>query len=191
MHRDRTGNLRFGRMVRTMLSTLFVGSVMTAGIASAQHADHANSDNRSSLRFRGGIGVIPVTGVAVDGTVNLNIVRGVPPAGPWRIDDLRARVTGDGRIIVAGRGLLLAAGNGIGTNARASVHASLFCGPAASASEHDSDPDGVSLGPDGDFRISDFLSPTPPSPCDTPVLLIRNGAGLWFAAGIPDGGADF
>jgi hypothetical protein len=151
------------------------------GIASAQ-------DN-TVAKFKGGIGVIPVTGVAANGTVNLNIVRGVNPAGPWRIADLVAIVGGDGHITVRGRGLLLAAGNGIGTNAGASVHATLFCGAAATATAFDEA--GVALGPDGDFKIDNFLMGNVPlpSPCESPVLLIRNGAapgqGVWFAAGIP------
>jgi hypothetical protein len=165
-------------MVRALLVALV--ALTTAGTATARD----NSD--TTLRFRGGIGVIPVTGVAAGGTVNLNVVRGVSPAGPWRIADLEATVRDDGDITVVGRGLLLASGNGIGTNAGASVHATLFCGPAASATEHDSDPAGVALEPDGDFIIRDSLTPAPPTPCDTPVLLIRNGAGVWFAAGIPD-----
>jgi hypothetical protein len=178
-HRIQKSRIAAG--LRTLLGGAVVVLIASAGVASAK-----NFDTGSSLDFRGGIGVIPVTGVAANGTANLNVVRGVSPAGPWRIDDLRARVGADGRIIVIGRGLLLAAGNGIGTNVGASVHASLFCGPAASASEHDSDPAGVPLAPDGDFRINDFLSPPPPASCDTPVLLIRNGAGVWFAAGIPE-----
>jgi hypothetical protein len=150
------------------------------GIASAQHD--------VDLKFKGGIGVIPVTGVAPNGTVNLNIVRGVNPAGPWRIADLNAVVESDGHIRVRGRGLLLAAGNGIGTNAGASVHATLFCGPAATAIAFDEA--GVPLASDGDFSIDDFLTGSGPlpSPCENPVLLIRSGAvpgqGVWFAAGI-------
>ena len=80
--------------------------------------------------------------------------------------------------------MLLAAGNGIGTNAGQSVHATLFCGPAATATAHNSTLAGVALEADGDFRIDDFLSPAPPSVCETPVLLIRNAGGVWFAAGI-------
>jgi len=150
------------------------------GIASAQ-------DN-VDVRFKGGIGVIPVTGVAANGTVNLNVVRGVNPAGPWRIADLNAVVESNGHIRVRGRGLLLAAGNGIGTNAGASVHATLFCGPAATATAFDEP--GVPLAADGDFVIDDFLTGNGslPTPCENPVLLIRNGAvagqGVWFAAGI-------
>lgn len=149
--------------------------IMTTCIAFAQ------DDN--GLKFKGGIGVVPVTGVAANGTVNLNVVRGVSPGGPWRIAALEAEVTSDGRIRLEGRGLLLASGNGIGTNAGQTVHATLFCGPAATASAHDST--GVALEADGDFRIDDSLSPAPPSVCETPVLLIRNVGGVWFAAGIP------
>lgn len=150
------------------------------GIASAQ-------DN-VGVKFKGGIGVIPVTGVAATGAVNLNVVRGVNPAGPWRIADLDAVVESNGHIRVRGRGLLLAAGNGIGTNAGASVHATLFCGPAATATAFDEP--GVPLAANGDFSIDDFLTGNGalPTPCENPVLLIRNGAvagqGVWFAAGI-------
>ena len=180
MNNNRSGKSHNSKANRTMVRGLLVALVALAiaGIASAQE----NED----LIFRGAIGVIPVTGVAANGAVNLNVVRGVNPAGPWRIADLDADVRSDGHIRVKGRGLLLAAGNGIGTNAGASVFATLFCGPAATASAHSSNR--VALEADGDFRIDDLLSPAPPTSCDTPVLLIRNGAGsgVWFAAGIPE-----
>ena len=180
MNNNRSGKSHNSKANRTMVRGLLVALVALAiaGIASAQE----NED----LIFRGAIGVIPVTGVAANGAVNLNVVRGVNPAGPWRIADLDADVRSDGHIRVKGRGLLLAAGNGIGTNAGASVFATLFCGPAATASAHSSNR--VALEADGDFRIDDLLSPAPPTACDTPVLLIRNGAGsgVWFAAGIPE-----
>jgi hypothetical protein len=183
MHNNRNVRFRYISTVRNVVYVLLIAVVAmaTCGIASAQ-------DN-TDLKFKGGIGVIPVTGVAANGTVTLNIVRGVSPAGPWRIADLDAVVDSNGHIRVRGRGLLLAAGNGIGTNAGASVHATLFCGPAASATAFDET--GVPLEPDGDFRIDDFLTGNGPlpSPCENPVLLIRNGAvpgqGVWFAAGIP------
>jgi len=179
-HNGSSEKVRNFRAARTMVGGLLVVLValVVTGIASAQQ--------NTNLRFRGGIGVIPVTGVAANGAVNLNVVRGVNPAGPWRIADLDADVTYDGHIRVKGRGLLLAAGNGIGTNAGASVFATLFCGPAATATAHSSNR--VALEADGDFRIEDFLSPAPPTSCETPVLLIRNGAGsgVWFAAGIPE-----
>jgi hypothetical protein len=165
-----------GLLVRGLLVLLV--TIAGTGIASAQ--------DYTVLKFRGGIGVIPVTGVAANGTANLNVVRGVNPAGPWRIADLQADVKSDSSVRIKGRGLLLAAGNGIGTNAGASVFATLFCGPANSATAHNSPR--VALDPDGDFRIDDVLSPALPATCDTPVLLVRNGAGsgVWFAAGIPE-----
>ena len=44
---------------------------------------------------------------------------------------------------------------------------------------------GVLLAPNGDFEIDDMLSPAPPFDCASPMLLIRNAAGLaWFAVGI-------
>ena len=81
----------------------------------------------SLVRFKGGIGVIPVsaaTGAAnVDGSspsVTRNVVRGINPPGQiWVIADLRADISVDGRIrvMVAGKGLLLAGGNAIGGTA--------------------------------------------------------------------------
>jgi hypothetical protein len=158
----------------------------------------------SLVRFDGGIGVIPVSNVAGDpnpaGTppvgafdfVTRNAVRGVNPGGqPWVIARLAADVKVGGRISVDGRGLLLAGGDGIATNAGLQVRAVLFCGPAATATAHSSDL--VPLALDGDFQIDGTLAPTPPDPCDTPVLLIIRGVitpgnpntSAWFAAGIP------
>ena len=160
---------------RALLALVAVLALTIAGTASAQDG---------KLEFKGAIGVIPVTGVAANGTVNLNVVRGVNPGSPWRIAALNAVVTSDGHIRVDGRGLLLASGNGIGTNAGQTVHATLFCGPAASASAFNST--GVALAANGDFTIDSFLDATLPSSCENPVLLIRNaGVGVWFAAGIP------
>jgi hypothetical protein len=141
----------------------------------------------SLAKFQGGIGVIPVSsgvGTAATATdVNRNIVRGVQPPGQiWVIADLQANVRGDGRITVEGRGLLLGGGNNIGTNANQSVRATLLCTNDGNVL-HDSDL--VALAANGDFRIDDLLSPAPPNTCDSPVLLSRNSAGSWFAAGIP------
>lgn len=175
VHNSRNGHSWYGSAVRALLLTLV--AMAATGMASAQDG--------SRLTFKDAIGVIPVTGVAANGAVSLNVVRGVSPGAPWRIADFRAEVRSDGHIRVVGRGLLLAAGNGIGTNAGQSVHATLFCGPAATATAHNSTVAGVALEADGDFRIDDYLTPAPPSPCTTPVLLIRNVGGVWFAAGIP------
>jgi hypothetical protein len=146
----------------------------------------------SLVRFDGGIGVDPVSGI-VSGAPALNVVRGVPPGGfPWVIRRLRADVQNDGRIRVDGRGLLLAGGNVLGTNGGQKVLALLFCGtPGANGTQgnatlQSTDPAGVPLDANGDFRIDDVLTPTPPAPCDSPVLLIATpGTHHWFAAGIP------
>jgi hypothetical protein len=146
-------------------------------------------------RFDGGIGVIPVQNgagpVNADGTfpnVKLNIVRGVNPgAGPWTIASLRADIDIYGRIKVRGRGLLLASSNSIGQNANQSVFATLICEAALPFVEHNTT--AVPLEPNGDFRIDDTLSSVP-SECASPVLLIRNTVGVWFAAGIPKLGDD-
>jgi hypothetical protein len=169
-------------MVKRVL--LIVLTLMVGGL-SAHERD-------ALARFEGGIGVIPASNGAgpanPDGTlpnVKLNIVRGVPPgAGPWRIESLRAEVDTDGHIRVSGRGLLLASGNGIGTNANQRVFATLVCEPVAPFVERSTDLAGVPLALDGDFHIDDVLSPAPLD-CASPVLLIRNTGGFWFAAGIP------
>jgi hypothetical protein len=146
------------------------------------------------VRFKGGIGDIPVSNVAgtanPDGTfpnVTRNIVRLVNPAGQiWVISALRADVKVDGSIYVDGRGLLLGGGNQIGFNANASVFATLICEAVAPFTEHSANAAGVALAPNGDFQIDDVLAPAPPAVCDSPVLLIRNVADQsWFAAGIP------
>jgi len=176
--KNSNGKVRNSVAARAAVCGLLVTLVLAVtGVASAQ--------TTIDLKFRGGIGVIPVTGVSATGVGTLNVVRGVNPAGPWRIADLKADVSSDGHILVKGRGLLLAAGNGIGTNAGASVFATLFCGAAAPAPFSSTR---VALELDGDFRIEGLLSPLPPVTCEAPVLLIRNGAGsgVWFAAGIPD-----
>jgi len=141
----------------------------------------------SLAKFDGGIGVIPVSsGVGQGATaevVNRNIVRGVQPPGQiWVIADLKADVTTGGSIQVEGRGLLLGGGNSIGTNANQSVRATLLCANDGNVL-HDTLL--VPLEPNGDFRIDAMLSPAPPNPCTSAVLLIRNPNGAWFAAGIP------
>jgi hypothetical protein len=174
-------------MVKKAAVILFVLGMV--GPVSAQESDFI-------ARFEGGIGVIPVSNgagpVNPDGTfpnVRLNVVRGVNPgAGPWRIAELRAEVDTVGHIKVRGRGLLLASGNSVGQNANQSVFATLICEAAAPFVEHNT-AFSVPLGPSGDFRIDDTLNPVP-SGCPSPVLLIRNTGGVWFAAGIPKLGDD-
>jgi hypothetical protein len=142
--------------------------------------------DESLVRFKGGIGVNPVSnvvGTASTGDATRNTVREIAPGGqPWVIEGLKAEVKVDGRIRVDGRGLLLAGGNGIGTTGGQQVKAVLFCGPVPGIA-HSSGL--VALEPDGDFTIHDVLTPAPPQSCENPVLLIVNAGGRWFAAGIP------
>ena len=180
-------------MVKKILGVLLL-SVIVYPLAAA--ADD------TLARFKGGIGVIPVSSGAGDatpvnpsqnGNVNRNIVRGVQPPGQiWVIDKLDARVRVSGQIDVKGKGLLLGGGNAIGTTNNVRVFATLICGPlpAGPFTLHSTESTlGVLLEPNGDFRIDDMLSPTPPFDCASPVLLIRNLSGAWFAAGIPDLGS--
>lgn len=163
------------------MKTWMLGLFLAALVAPAGKASDA------LLSFRGGIGVDPVGGInATSGLPTPNIVRNVGPGGaPWRIGSLKADIDVAGHIRVVGRGLLLAGGNGIGTNGNQFVRAILFCGPAATATQHTTTPAGVALAANGDFRIDDMLTPAPPASCTTPVLLITNPAPRWFAAGIP------
>ena len=173
-------------------------TLMALGIvgSTSMYAQDFRHERDVLARFEGGIGVIPAangSGQAnLDGTlpnVKLNIVRGVSPgAGPWRIADLRADIDVNGRIKVRGRGLLLASSNSIGQNANQSVFATLICEAAAPFVEHNTTVS-VPLEPNGDFRIDDTLDSVP-SECPSPVLLIRNAGGVWFAAGIPKLGDD-
>jgi hypothetical protein len=158
--------------------------------------------------FDGGIGVVPVSSFAApvnqDGTfqnVIRNVVKGVRGSTQlWRIADLRADITTDGRIKVRGRGLLLAGGDLIGTTANLSVVATLVCeatAPFVELSTADTTDGivfggGVKLESNGDFRIDETLrargcAGTVPSECASPTLLIRaSGNGAWLAAGIPN-----
>ena len=118
--------------------------------------------------------------------VNRNIVRGVQPAGQiWVIADLDARIKANGDISVKGKGLILGGGNNAGRATGQSVFATLICEAVAPFTERNTNLAGVPLTAGGDFRINDRLAPAPAG-CDSPMLLIRNAAGLaWFAVGIP------
>lgn len=167
--------------MKNVLRTLIAVALLAGTFALPAMADE------SLVRFKGGIGVNPVSsvvGIDPTGLANRNVVRGIAPGGqPWVIESLKADVRVDGRIRVDGRGLLLSGGEGIGTTGGQQVRAILFCGSGAGITAHSSGL--VTLEPDGDFRIDDVLDSTPPSPCNSPVLLIVNAGGRWFAAGIP------
>jgi hypothetical protein len=153
----------------------------------------AAADRGVLVKFKGGIGVIPVSNVTVAGTppvvtVRPNIVRGVNPAGQiWVIEKLEARVKTNGDIKVNGKGLILGGGDSAGRATGQMVIATLICeAPPGPFTERSTHPDGVPLSDEGDFQIDDVLTPLPDG-CVSPVLLIRNAANLgWFAVGIPD-----
>ena len=155
------------KKISMLIAALFLGATAQSALA------------QNLVAFNGGIGDITT------GSADTSVF-GVAAAGQiWVIRDLQADVKVDGRIQVDGRGLLLGAGNAIGSNAGASVFATLFCANDGDA-PHSTSATGVPLQVNGDFRIQDSLSPVPPDTCTSPVLLIRvTNGGSWFAAGIP------
>jgi hypothetical protein len=191
---QRSNRITKGKTVQKMAKGTLVAAIILIILGAVGQL--IGKETEFIARFDGGIGVIPVSNgagpVNADGTfpnARLNMVRGVNPgAGPWRIADLRADIDTDARIKVRGRGLLLASGNSIGRNANQSVFATVICEAAAPFVEH-STTASVALEANGDFRIDDTLN-TLPLDCPSPVLLIRNTAGAWFAAGILKSGDD-
>jgi len=176
---------------RALAGALFLGAVSALPAMAAED---------TIARFKGGIGVIPVSsGVApvasqlTSEVVNRNFVRGVQPAGQiWVIDKLDARVRANGDITVRGKGLILAGGNNAGRATGQLVFATLICEAAAPFTERNTNNVvGVPLAPNGDFKIDDKLSLPLPFECASPMLLIRTvGSGNWFAVGIPHSGDD-
>jgi hypothetical protein len=145
------------------------------------------------VRFKGGIGDIPVANVAgtanPDGTfpnVTRNVVRLVNPAGQiWVIADLDASVKTNGDIKVKGKGLIFGGGDNAGRATGQKVFATLICEAAAPFTQRSTNVAGVPLAANGDFEIDDVLVPIA-SVCASPMLLIRETiGGTWFAFGIP------
>jgi hypothetical protein len=184
------------------LSLMTVGALACTMVLQAMFSSAAPAGD-GGVKFKGGIGVHPVSNVincpaapaacvtstplTPPVTVNLNIVRGVSPAGQiWVIDKLDASVGTDGSIKVEGKGLVLAGGNNAGRPPPGvSVIATLICSATAPFTPFSTSSAGVLLSPNGDFKINDMLSPHPPQPCASPMLLIQNAANLtWFAVGI-------
>ena len=168
-------------MIRKALVLLLVGAVCPLSAAA----------DDTVARFKGGIGVIPVSsgqGTAATATVvNRNIVRSVQPAGQlWAIASLDATVRASGQISVKGKGLILAGGSSAGRATGQSVFATLMCEVADASTQHSSNLAGVPLAANGDFEIDDVLSALPlPLDCASPMLLIRNAANSsWFAVGL-------
>ena len=175
---------------RSFLRKMGIAGASLAPVLALLVASSAMADD-TFLKFKGGIGVDPVSSAGPTGPV-ANVVRTIPPPGePWVIRALSAEVKVDGRIHVEGRGLLLAGGDAIGMNGGQSVFATLICGPLPNGpfTFHSTPVNkAVALAADGDFRIDDILSPAPSNGCENPVLLIRSATikgGPWFAAGIP------
>jgi hypothetical protein len=184
-----------------MKKILFVASLVI--LSGGLFALSVSADD-TLAKFKGGIGVIPVSSGVVppppapanpltSEVVNRNFVRGVQPAGQiWVIDKLEARVRTNGDIKVNGKGLILGGGNNAGRATGQRVFATLICDvpvttPPTPFTQHSTTLTGVPLADNGDFKIDDVLSPAPPVVCDNPMLLIRTaGSGNWFAVGILD-----
>jgi len=173
-----------------MKKHLLIPSIAAIGMFAASAM--AGEDSDTLVRFKGGVGAIPVSNVTVAGTpavvtVSRNIVRNISSPGQiWVIRDLEARVKINGDIKVEGKGLILGGGNNVGRATGQSVFATLICEAAAPFVERSTTPTGVLLAANGDFKIDDVLVPLPPATCASPMLLIRTaGSGNWFAAGIP------
>jgi hypothetical protein len=169
--------------------------------ASASVSAQADGRTPALVRFKGTIGVDPLT--AAGGVDALNVVRGINPGGrAWMLGSLRAEIGADGSISARGKALLFTSGDLIGTRGGVTtVGATLACGAAnATAALFNSRPAALDLA--GNFQISGKLTQdgvndaVMPATCDNPVLLIRNVAaatgafGGWFAAGIPQVGDD-
>jgi len=175
---------------KALAGALFLGAVSALPAMAADD---------TIARFKGGIGVIPVSsGVApvvsqlTSEVVNRNFVRGVQPAGQiWVIDKLDARVRESGKITVRGKGLILGGGNNAGRATGQRVFATLICEAAAPFTERSTTLTGVLLADNGDFKIDDTLLLPTQFDCPSPMLLIRTaGSGNWFAVGIPRTGDD-
>src|SRR5258705_581514 len=114
------------------LVVLFALSAIQSERFGQDVARAGRSESGNLVKFRGGIGVLPVaSGVGQAATaevVNRNIVRGVQPAGQiWVISSLTADVKVDGRIHVDRRGLLLGGADPIGFNGNASGFSTRIC----------------------------------------------------------------
>ena len=64
------------------------------------------------------------------------------------------------------------------------MFATLICEATAPFVQHSTALASVPLEPNGDFSIDDTLTVVP-TECPSPVLLIRNTCGVWFASGVP------
>jgi hypothetical protein len=179
------------KIMRRRCARIGIRAAMASALLVSAVTWAAAQNEGTTLRFKGGIGVIPVSSAPgpapTANTVNRNIVRDVQPPGQiWVIDDLDAKVRADGRITVEGKGLILGGGDNAGRAPALSVFATLICQATPPFTQSSTTLAGVPLSPTGDFRINDTLAPVPPANCASPMLLIRNTVGVapWFAVGI-------
>ena len=110
-------------MKKSLLVSILV--VLIGGFfASSVVADdnHHRKHDDTLVKFKGGIGVVPVSNVARGRDHGRccdhpkHGPRGQSPGQIWRIKDLEAKMKENGDIKVEGKGLVLAGGNNIGTN---------------------------------------------------------------------------
>jgi len=165
----------------------------------------ASDRSETTVRFSGAIGSQPFANIG--NVAAPNDVLGIAPGGrPWELRKLRASVASDGTLRATGKGLLLGGGSNIGRPAiPRTIQATLICSATAAAPVATSpawNSVAVALDESGNFSINAPLKPVPPnltlvppSPCNFPILLIRNSTpsatpggdpvpGPWFAAGI-------
>jgi hypothetical protein len=121
-HQTTTNNKTMELSIIVKRISMLIALVFVMGaIAQLALAQTESAQAQSLVKFSGGIGDITT------GSTNTT-VRGVAAAGQiWVIRDLAADVKQDGSIRVDGRGLLLGSGDAVGSNANASVFATLFC----------------------------------------------------------------
>jgi hypothetical protein len=171
----------------------------------------ASDGHDKIVQFRGAIGSQPFFASAAGPVAN--DVLGIPPGGrPWELLKFRASVDTHGVLRAKGSGLILGGGTNIGRpGIPRNIQATLICSdtagpPAATSPAWNSV--AVPLDALGNFSINAPLKPValnptlvPPSPCNFPILLIRNSTaatapgldptpGAWFAAGIPSSDRD-
>ena len=89
MNNNCTKKILRGGAAQSIIRGLLVALVALAVSSSANAQNNTNDD--TTLKFKGGIGVIPVTGVAANGTVNLNWCGVSLPARPGGLRTSRRR----------------------------------------------------------------------------------------------------
>ena len=152
----------------SILVVLIGGFFASSLVADSNH--HRKHDD-TLVKFKGGIGVHPVSNVTVTlvgtrlsrlslSTRTLSAAL-TPPVSSGVIDKLDATVKTNGDIKVKGKGLILAGGNNAGRATGQSVFATLICEAAAPFTERSTNLTGVPLSADGDFEIDDVLTPLP------------------------------